>query len=98
MRMVFCLLTVLSLLLVSACAHKINVNEAQEKVMIVKELPTDKKCVSAGIIEVKDILESSAIEELKNMAHGLDGNYLIIKETNYKTTFVMHKAEAFKCN
>ena len=54
--------------------------------------------VRAGIIEVKDILESSAIEELKNMAHGLDGNYVVIKETNYKTTFVIHKAEAFKCN
>jgi len=98
MRMIFSLVTVFSLLILSACAHKINVNEAQEKVMIVKELPSDKKCVSAGIIEVKDILESSAIEELKNMAHGLNGNYIIIKETNYKTTFVIHKAETFKCN
>ena len=98
MRMILSLVTVLSLLMLSACAHKINVNEAQEKVMIVKELPTDKKCVSAGVIEVKDILESSAIEELKNMAHGLNGNYIIIKETNYKTTFVIHKAETFKCN
>ncbi|OFZ47181.1 MAG: hypothetical protein A2381_14400 [Bdellovibrionales bacterium RIFOXYB1_FULL_37_110] len=98
MRMIFSLVTIFSLLFLSACASKVNVNEAQEKVMIVKELPTEKKCVSAGIIEVKDILESSAIEELKNMAHGLDGNYVVIKETNYKTTFVIHKAEAFKCN
>ncbi len=97
MHMFLNLIIIMNLLILSSCASKVKISEAQEKVSIVKELPADKKCTSAGTIEVKDMLESSALEELKNMAYSMEGNFVIIKETQYKTTFVIHKAEAFKC-
>ena len=86
------------LFVIYSCTQHIKLNTAKDGVQIVKKLPKDLECTIIGNVEVKDILESSAIEELKNSVEGLNGNYLIITKTTYKSTFVIHKARGYKCN
>jgi len=80
---------------IMGCAR--SVRKEAEGVAIVTELPSDKKCITVGEVEVKDMLESSAQNELKNSVEQLGGNFLIITNTKYTTSFVIHKAEGFNC-
>lgn len=91
-------LLLLNLLLYTACTSKpIKINEEQDSIKIVSELPSELTCKEVGQAEVKDILESSAIEELKTSIREMNGNFLIITETQYKGPFVIHKAKGFFC-
>ncbi|MCK5072542.1 MAG: hypothetical protein KAQ98_03890 [Bacteriovoracaceae bacterium] len=83
---------------VSSCASKpVNILEQQEGIQIVEELPSNLKCKNVGEVEVKDILESSAREELKTSVRELGGNHLIIVKTLYRGSFVIHTAQGFNC-
>ncbi|MEI8346180.1 MAG: DUF4156 domain-containing protein [Pseudomonadota bacterium] len=82
------------LLLLASCTTPIS--SEGEKIQIVKKLPS-ADCKPVGQVESKNMLESSALNELINNAGELGGNTMIRSEAQHSGSFSIFRGDVYVC-
>jgi hypothetical protein len=67
-----------------------------KELQVVDKIPTDK-CKQVGQVESKNMMESSARNELINNAAELGGNTLVIYDVKTSGSYAIYRGDVYQC-